>query len=170
MRRGTHTVGKDRRVETVHDMPDELLCTSVVNLLLPASLVKHAIEAEADVFDLLAHDGHAPALERRDRIGLGRVENEDAFVEDLEYLAKSARTARLGSCVGGGGGGGRGRVRLEEGGSGVVGRVELESLLLRKGSHAYCRGSGDQQTTTEVDGRKADAPATEMEDDMADVD
>lgn len=89
--RTTHAVGKDRRIEAVHDMPDEFLRTAVVDLLLPAVLVKHPVKAEADVLLLLSEDGHVrPLLKGGDGVCFWRVKDEDPVVEDLDDLTDSA--------------------------------------------------------------------------------
>lgn len=128
-----YSVGKDRRMEAVHDMADELLCAAIVDLFLPAILVENAVETEADVLRLFALHRHVGLVERRHGVGFGRVEDEDAFVEHFEHLAQGPRTPRRlrsrvdrWACRGGCGC----IVGVEEGRSGIMIRVEEQSFLL----------------------------------------
>lgn len=92
----TYAIGKDRRVVPVHNMPNELLGTPVVHLLLPTLLIKHPVEAEPDVLGLLTHHRHGRLDERGTAIDLWRVEYKDPVVEDLEHLAHGARRVHTG--------------------------------------------------------------------------
>lgn len=74
-------------MKAVHDMTDELFRTPFVNFLLSAVVIKDAIEAEPDVFDLFALQRKVRLLESCDGIRVGRVENENSFVEDFQDLA-----------------------------------------------------------------------------------
>lgn len=166
-----YSVGKDRRMEAVHDMADKLLCAAIVDLFLPAILIEDAVETEADVLRLFALHWHVGLLERRHGVGLGRVEDKDALVEHFEHLAQGPRTPRRlrsridrRTCRGGSGC----IVGIEEGRSGIIIRVEEQSFLLREGSYADCAcGIRGSVCPLSRPWSLGDSPATEIEDDMA---
>jgi hypothetical protein len=74
-------------MKAFHDMSNEFLRTSFVHFLLATVIVEYAIEAEPDVLDLLALEREVGLLECRYRVRVGRVENEDAIIENFENLA-----------------------------------------------------------------------------------
>lgn len=158
----THSVGEDRRVEAVHHMPDQLLCATIVHLLLTAIVVEYPVKAKPNVLDLLAHHRERRfGLERGDGVGLGRIEDEDTLVEDLEDLAHASWVVVDGERARWLRSGGRRAIRVEEYRADAIRAGELELFLGREWPHANC--SVDRSAVMGLEAELGDEPQTEIE-------